>query len=420
MIDNLTDYVSKVRLFRRNARLYLLSIIFTGLGFGIYRLLFNFYILSQGYAEDFLGTLITVNSLVALLGALPAGFVSDALGRKPTLLLGSGLSVASILGVVVWRSPLGFVTMNVLSGLGQSLIGVTGAPFMVENSGEEERSYLFSFSFGLQTTAGFMGNWLGGRLPGWAGSTLDVSATSTTAYAWALFLVSLINGLALIPLLGLRRQEHEGQARPLTAPFQYARDHPRMLGKLIGPMLVTALGAGLLMPFVNVFYRQVYRQSDATIGTLFAIGSLAMGLGLLSAPPIADRFGKMQFVVLSQALSIPFLFTMGFAPWFELSAFAYLVRLALMNMSNPIYQAFVMEHVEPEARATVASLTSMSWNFGWAFSPQVSGWLQVQYGFWPLFVGTGTSYTVAIVMYYLFFLRRRARRSQPGRDSSHE
>jgi MFS family permease len=409
MIDNLTDYVSKVRLFQRNARLYLLSIIFTGLGFGIYRLLFNFYILSQGYAEDFLGTLITVNSLVALLGALPAGFVSDALGRKPTLLLGSGLSVTSILGVVVWRSPLGFVSMNVLSGLGQSLIGVTGAPFMVENSGEEERSYLFSFSFGLQTTAGFMGNWLGGRLPTWAGSMLDVSATSTTAYAWALFLVSLINGLALIPLLALRRQEHEGQARPLMAPFQYAREHPRMLGKLIGPMLVTALGAGLLMPFVNVFYRQVYRQSDATIGTLFAIGSLAMGLGLLSAPPIADRFGKMQFVVLSQALSIPFLFTMGFAPWFQLSAFAYLVRLALMNMSNPIYQAFVMEHVEPEARATVASMTSMSWNFGWAFSPQVSGWLQVQYGFWPLFVGTGTSYTIAILMYYWFFLRRRTR-----------
>jgi MFS family permease len=100
---------------------------------------------------------------------------------------------------------------------------------------------------------------------------------------------------------------------------------------------------------------------------------------------------------------------MGFAPWFQLSAFAYLVRLALMNMSNPIYQAFVMEHVEPEARATVASMTSMSWNFGWAFSPQVSGWLQVQYGFWPLFVGTGTSYTIAILMYYWFFLRRRTR-----------
>ena len=44
-----------------------------------------------------------------------------------------------------------------------------------------------------------------------------------------------------------------------------------------------------------------------------------------------------------------------------------------MNMSSPVYQTFIMEHVEPSARATVASLTSMAWNFGWAFSPTISG-----------------------------------------------
>jgi MFS family permease len=147
----------------------------------------------------------------------------------------------------------------------------------------------------------------------------------------------------------------------------------------------------------------VHHQPDPVIGSLFAWGSLAMGIGLLLAPALADRYGKIQVVVVTQALSIPFLIMLGFSPWFWLSALAYYFRLALMNMSSPVYQTFVMEHVEPEARATVASLTSMSWNFGWAFSPMISGWLQVNYGFGPAFMGTICLYAISIFMYWKFF-----------------
>jgi len=117
-------------------------------------------------------------------------------------------------------------------------------------------------------------------------------------------------------------------------------------------------------------------------------------------------------VVISQALSIPFLALMGFTPWFWVSALAYLVRLMLMNMSNPVYQAFVMEQVDEEARATVASLVSMSWNFGWAFSPSISGWLQVNFGFAPVFILTMLSYVIAIFLYWRFFGRAEAKNLQ--------
>ena len=71
----------------------------------------------------------------------------------------------------------------------------------------------------------------------------------------------------------------------------------------------------------------------------------------------------------------------------------------------PGYGSIVMENVEPEARGTVASLTTMAWNFGWAFSPTISGELQVAYGFNPPFIGTITLYTVAIFLYWYFFWR---------------
>ncbi len=411
IVEGARAYVGKLRLFRHNAWLYLLNTIITGLSFGIFRLLFNFYVLSLGYDEALLGRLLTLSSLISLAGALPAGYFSDRLGRKPSLLLSSVLYSSAVLGLVVWRSLAGLYLMNALMGLAQSLAGVTTGPFLMENSGEDERTYLFSFNMGLLMMAMFMGNWLGGRLPTWLGEAGGVSPTSSSAYGWAIACIAAASFTGLLPLMLLRRQKTARQAgEASSSPFQYARQQPTLLGKLVAPMLVTSLGAGLLMPFMNVFFRNVHSRSDATIGTLFAWGSLAMGIGLLSAPPLADRWGKIQVVVITQALSVPFLFTLGFAPWYGLSAFAYLVRLALMNMSNPVYQTFVMEQVEPGARATVASLVSMSWNFGWSFSPTISGWLQVRYGFDPVFVGIISAYSVAIYLYWRFFWRGAAAR----------
>jgi len=399
------DYASKLRAFSPNARLYLVSVVITGAAMGVFRLLFNFYVLSLGFDEAMLGTLITVSNMTALLAALPMGYLADILGRKRSLVISGLLLSTSIIGMVLWPNQQVFYAMNIVSGLAQSLAAVTSAPFMMENSGASERTYLFSFSMGLQMAMASVGNWIGGYLPTWIGGLRDVSPTSSTAYAGALLIIGLIAGLGVIPLFFMRMPVLKRAERTVFAPIQYASKHPVLLTKLILPMLLTSIGAGLIMPFMNVFYRQVYHQPDPMIGTLFAWGSLAMGLGLLIAPPLADRMGKIQLVVITQGISIPFLVIMGFAPMFWMSAAAYYVRLALMNMSTPVYQTFVMEHVESSARATVASLVSMSWNFGWAFSPTISGWLQVNYGFAPPMLGTLILYTLSVFLYWAFFWR---------------
>jgi MFS family permease len=404
ILDGLKSYYEKIRLFRSNARLYLLNTIITGVSQGIFFLLFNFYALSLGYDEAMVGQLLSVSSVVALAGALPAGYLSDRLGRKISLLLANLTVTLSVLGMVVWHTPEGLYLMSAFNGLGYSMMGVTMGPFLMENSGEEERTYLFSLGFGLQTTAGFAGNWIGGRLPAWLGSVSGVAATSAEAYGWAIASISLMSLLGMVPLSLIKRHRtHKQTEEDNLTPFQYARQNPALLIKLIAPTLITSLGAGLTMPFLNIFFRNIHHQPDAMIGSLFGWGSLAIGIGSLLAPPLADRWGKIRVVVMSQALSIPFLIMLGFTPWFLLSAVAYLIRMLLMNMSAPVYDTFVMEHVKREARATVASLVSMSWHFGWSFSPTISGWLQVRHGFDPVFLGTITTYIIAIALYWRFF-----------------
>jgi MFS family permease len=400
----LRQYAGRLRLFRRNARLYLLNVVIGGVAHGVFYLLFNFYVLSLGYDQALAGRLLTVGSTASLIGALPMGYFSDRAGRKASLLIGNlGLSL-SVLGMVVWRTPAALYLLNVLFGLASGLTWVTMGPFVMENSGPQERTYLFSFSAGIQMTSQFLGNWLGGRLPGWLGRLLGFSATSPAAYGNAIASVVLLGLLGLLPLLLLRRQHKSAEAEAKrTSPFDFARRNPVLLAKLIGPGFIISLGAGLVMPFMNLFFRSVHLRSDAAIGTLFAWGSLAMALGLLLAAPLADRWGKIKVVVVSQALSIPFLVMLGFAPWYWVSAGAYLVRLALMNMSWPVYDAFTLEQVEEQSRGIVASLVSMSSSFGWAFSPMISGWMQIRYGFGPIFLTTISTYLLAIFLYWRFF-----------------
>ncbi|MBI5944835.1 MAG: MFS transporter [Chloroflexi bacterium] len=397
------EYGTHIRAFKPNARMYLLNVIITGAVMGVFRLLFNFFVLSLGYDEAMLGNLITTSSFVALLAALPLGYIADMIGRKGSLIISGALLSVSILAMSIWPSQELFYAMNIVSGIAQSLAGVTMSPFLMENSDEKERTYLFSFGQGLQMTMASVGNWIGGYLPTWMGNAQNVTATSSMAYGNSIFIIGVGAAIAVIPLLSLTSPKLEKSQRAVFAPFHYAAKNPILLTKLILPMLLTSLGAGLIMPFMNVFFRVVHHQPDTVIGTLFAWGSLAMGIGLLIAPPLAERTGKIQLVVITQALSIPFLILLGFSPIVWVGAASYYIRLALMNMSSPVYQTFIMEHVEPSARATVASMTSMAWNFGWAFSPTISGWLQVKYGFGPPFIGTIVLYTISVIMYWAFF-----------------
>ncbi len=399
------DYAAKMRMFRPNARLYLINVIISGVAMGVFQLLFNFYVLSLGFDEALLGRLITVSSLTLSLVALPMGFLADILGRKNSLVLSGVLVSSAIIGMVLIPTEAAFYSLQIVLGIAQSLAVITMAPFLMENSGEQERTYLFSFGQGLQMFSAFVGNWLGGYLPTWIALRQGVPPTDSQAYAGSLAVMTGMCLLGLVPLMFLRRNRKVGEARSVFAPLRYATENPKLLGKLVIPLLITSIGMGFIIPFMNIFFRTVHQQPDPAIGTMFAWGSLAMGIGLLLAPPLAERFGKIQVVVVTQAFSVPFLILLGFSPWFWLSALSYFIHLALMNMGSPVFQTFVMERVDSEARATVASLTSMAWNFGWAFSSTVSGFLQVNYGFGTAFLGTISMYILAIIMYWAFFWR---------------
>jgi MFS family permease len=417
-LGGIHSYIQKLKRFTRNAWMVLIFSTLTGAVFGVFRLLFNFYVLSLGgYDERFLGTLTSVSSAASLVAAIPAAYLADRFSQKRVLLVAGFIGALALLGLVLMPYRPFLIGFNILNGLTQSLYMVTISPFLMRNTTEDERLYVFSLNFGFRTLAGFVGNMFGGLLPMWLGGMVGASPTDTPAYQLALGTMTLVSLLSIIPIAFIRMLPPDPDQQ-LEMPWTLMARHSRALTRIILPNLVIGLGAGLMMPFMNLYFRNVFDQPDAVIGWLFGLDAVAMTITQFIAAPLADRIGKISTVVLTEALSVPFLITLGLAAWvvptgrgsistwFAIAAVAYLFRVGLMNLGNPVYQTFVMEYVQPEVQALAASFTSISFQLGWVFSPNLSGWFQATYGelgFVPVFLTTSVFYIVSIIMTWAFF-----------------
>lgn len=396
----LREYWLHARSFSRNAKLFLLANTLRGLGFGLNTVIFNLFLLEAGLTKGFVGTRISLISLVAVLFALPGGIISDTIGHRRSLMLATVLESASILVQIMFPSPAVIVAAVIVMGFGSTMLMVAQYPFLAENSSARERAHLFGVSFALMTLSGVLGSLLGGSLPRLFAGMFGVGTESLTAYRYTLLTGSLLASGAVIPLFLM--QEMGGRSE--TSRLQLVRlSRPGLVGRFALPQFVMALGAGLVIPFLNVFFREYLNASSAQIGIIFSWQSVFTAVATLVAPLIAVRWGKVRSIVAVQLASLPFLLTMALSRSIWVVALASWMRTALMNMANPVLSNFTMEVIPKKERATASSITNMAWNLGWAASSQAAGYLMVRYSFRYLFFGTMGFYICAILMYWLFF-----------------
>jgi MFS family permease len=412
-------YLERTRQFSPNARLVLFYSAFTGLAFGVFRFLFNFYVLSLGdaYNEAFIGSLQTASSFASILIALPAAYLADRFSQKKIMIHTALISSLAIIGLVLFPFRGLLILFNMVAGVSMSIRQVAMAPFLMANTSENERQWVFSFNFGLMTISGFFGNLLGGWLPTWLGSWFNAAPTDTLAYQLALGSMMLVTILSIGPLTRIIMPPMDRE-KQVELPWVQLRRYGWGLSQFLLPQLIIGLGAGLMQPFMNIYFRNVYEKPDSTISLIFAIGGLGMAIAQFLGPPLADKYGKINTVIMTQILSVPFLILLGLGAWlvpgemaavsiwFLVAGVAYIFRLSLMNLSNPVYQTFVLEHVPTDVQALAMSLNSLSFQFGWFIMPQVSGWLQIRFGdfgFVPIFGMVAVFYLLATALEWRLF-----------------
>ena len=406
-MKHLKLYVAFVQKLHRNAKLFLAHTLFLGLSVALLSLLYNLYIQSLGFHEDMIGTVTLIACTVAVIASLPASWVLNRLGYKRALISAVLLTAFSILLPLLVPEAWALIACEIFWGMGFTLLVIAGAPFMTENSTDQERAQLFGLQFVLMMLTAFIANLIGGMLPRWFGAWFGVSGESMLAYQGALYISVGLMALSAVPFLFIRPQHGEKHTARLAPRFIVRK--PAAVGKLLTPYIIGAIGAGMFVPFANVLWKTTQGVSDATLGNIFALSALLMvGAGMLS-PGVAKRIGAVRTMVVYQLFAMAGLLMFGFASPFGIVLVGYLARDVMMNLVRPVYGQFMMEQSEPAERAAVSAWATMGFNLAWGVSSWVSGVLQSANLIpWVIVASAGFGVLAAVLMPVLFRTGRTA------------
>ncbi|MHA1576442.1 MAG: MFS transporter [Candidatus Thorarchaeota archaeon] len=400
MEENKIGYRSRIGLFKKDARLFIASNAAGAFSWGISGVILNLYLVESGFGEDFLGLFLSISMFGTAFIAVLAGMFSDRRSRKPIILTANVVTFISFIIAYTTLDPVSLILSQVMFGLSSAFSQVSWFPYITDLSTDEERAHLFGIGSGISLLAVLAGNLLGGFLPDILMNILPIAGSLFIAYRFTL-LISLIP-MAISTIMVLPMTKDKPIEKESSIGFSNVTNWG-FIGKYATTVTVVGLGAGMIVMYFNIFFKNEFTADSSLIGIIFGINTLVLAAGNFLAPAMADRIGKVKTVVITEALSVPFLLMISWAPVLYLAVIAYVSRTALMNMSGPVANAFFMEGLTKEERATAVGVMRSGDSFVRGVSALIGGWLLAM-GLYRLpYVLVSALYVLSVILFYSFF-----------------
>ncbi|MEN3044696.1 MAG: MFS transporter [Candidatus Hydrothermales bacterium] len=384
--------------FKKDAVLFLIGVFLLGFGLSGFRLLFNLYLKEIGFLEGKIGFLLAIMTYATTVMIFPAAFIVRKIKIKPifiiSIIFSSFGSLIAIITPIYFQVAFGLI----IAGIFCSFFSVISGPLMMQISTEVERAHLFSLNFAISLASGILGNILAGNLPI---IFLNKGISLISGFRFALIIHILISLISLIPFILIKEEKIVDEKNLKIFDVKTSKI---LILKLSIPHILVGFGAGLTIPFLNLYFRDRFLLDSRGIGYLFSISQFMMIIGTLSAPFFAKIFGKIKTVIISQMLSVPFLFILSITYNFPLAAISFLLRATLMNMAQPLVMNFSLEIVNENDRPLVSGILNVAWLSAWGISANLSGKIIETQGYFIPFNLTLLFYVISSFLYFFFIL----------------
>lgn len=373
-------------------------------GTGISSVLFPLFILSAGFREDFLGLLASLGSGIAGLMSIPASLVIARIGYRRSILMGMITGVATSFAQVLWPTSACLIVTQVISACFGSMLLVVHTPYLVENVGEGYGTRALSLSMAGVTIVGMIFNAVGGWLPARLSALTGLfQPDSFGAYRAGLLIACIVSSLALLPVVFLgddSRGRPVSRRRTMPQTFYLLAS----LAKVAAVSLSLGFGAGLFMPFMNLYWKTRFSASTEAIGIISAATAAAIGLGAIAAPIAERALGLKKAIPLLTGASLIPMWAMTDCSRLRSAVCLFLLRTALVNATTPLRMGLTMKVVESEHRPLAASVESLTWSLAWAGGAACGGRMILASGYAEVFRMSLWVYAVATAMYAVCFV----------------
>lgn len=397
MIDIRKDYaaLSKPVLYSIAAEFFI-QLISTALLF-----ILTLYMHNTGYSDGDIAGYISFRFLGLLIITVPLGFYIK--GRKlKGFLVATGIMVPLFMLVSVEA-----VTYHIgwLIIVGQSMHGIfyaftsTGMlPFIVRNEKPAHHTEAIALHFVVWS--------LGSLVSGWMIGFLNILNPYVFSTRNVLILIGLV-GFANLYFLNKIKEEYVPQVKSRFAALHKDFDW-KIIGYALIPTTLIALGAGLAIPYISLFFANVHAMKTSTFALIMSFASILVVTATLYIPTLKRRMGFRSAITKIQFSGVMALVVLASTEYFNMYQFAVIVAVAayffrnpLMNMVGPLTSELSMNFVGEKNQDIMSALMSAITSGGYFVSAIIfKGLRQINISYAVIFYITAGFYTVAVFFYY--------------------
>jgi MFS family permease len=369
-----------------NVRVLAVQTLISQLGFGMFFVVWQPYILSRGVSVVGLGVVQSVINLSTAAGLISWGILSDRFGRKPVILASQACRLLSMASLVASGHVAFLIVFAFLMGL--SSLFMVGNParsaLISESVGGQRRAMAFSTLMAIsQITNTAMAS---------AGGYIAVTA----GYMPILYACLVGDAIGLVLLTLYLRETLEKRAEGPQATVSLAA---RLKGLLMPEPGFTRLYLILLvMGFsygtgYSLFYGTLvdnYGFTDLQLGLLTTAFNLSWGLSSIPLGKISDRLGRKPMLMGSWMMAV--VTVLGFLAFRSFGAFLVFEVFSALDPALwiPAWIALLSEIIPSEKLSTVMGKIDAYSKFSGIPAPWIGGLLYSAYGFAaPLLVHLG-------------------------------
>ncbi len=398
--------------FSRPAKLVLLSCLLISPGYAPFVVLFNLYLKRLGYGEAFIGDLVSVTALATMLTALTMGFLGDRVSRRWLFRVGVAINGLGLAAQSLLIGRAGLFASTVVAGISFPLWHIAYIPLLTGYSREEERVHLFSVVAAAWLVTGVLGSALAGVLPGFYAALTGAQPEGIPAYRFALLAGAGCYGLGLLPMLFLPKEKEQRQDESTEQHITPSRVVRGQIAAFTAVAALLAFGQGIILPFLNLFFKERLGADASTIGLTFAGAKMVAFATSFLVPALTRRWGPVRTVTGLWLALLPFLAGMSLAPSLGLAVPFYYAWGALWNMTLPATRAFQMALIPGNQRVRVTSLagqgSGVAPSLAGAAAGALAGRLILRLGYSTVYLLTIPFFFMGTLVYYVVF-RRYAR-----------
>lgn len=368
-------------------------------------LIFNILLIKLGYSDAEAGILTSLRYLGVFCLSLPVGIWMKGRRLKPFFIIGA-LSVPVFSLAMIWfldykNDYLNYV-LSFIWGCCTIMLQVTILPFIMRNSGAKLQTDAIAFMYTNFSVSQIL-----------AGACIIFGRTWLELDEKQILLSLSIFGLLFgVLIFFLREKKSEMGEDDKIHSFQELKqkyDWKELIYLMI-PNTFLTVGAGLTIPYMNLFFFQKFNLDSQDFALLSSITALLVIAGTLIVPNIKRKYGYNASITITQVIAVIFLYLMAVTDLYTYAESKIVLICALlffafrqpfMQIAVPMTRSLMMNYTRKRnhemVSAMISSLRSSSYFFSGLFFSVLRDY---NFTYFTIFSITATFYALGVYGYH--------------------